>query len=884
MKLKLTFVALALLVAFSSFAQTLQDTITKKKYFTQRIEGAAPTIDGLIDEAAWDQVEWSGGYSQLEPDNLVPPSMDTYIKILYDASNIYVAFKCLDSEPDKIENRMSRRDGFPGDWVEINLDSNGDKLTAFSFTTSVSGVKGDEFISLDGNSWDTNWSPIWYTKTSRNSEGWMAETKIPLSQLRYSNEEVQVWGIQSTRRFFRNEERSTWQPVDRNASGWVSFFGELHGIEGIKPQKQIEIQPYGVAQLSTYEADPDNPFRTKGRARNASVGLDGKIGLTSDLVLDFTINPDFGQVEADPAALRLDGFQNFFSERRPFFIEGANIFEYNVSNSEVGGDYDSDLLFYSRRIGASPHGQGDFRPWDNVYSEQPENTTILGAAKFSGKTKNGLSIGVLESVTQIEKAQINDNGELSEQIVEPLSNYFVGRVQQDLREGNTTIGGIVTAVNRQLDGTNLTNSLHSAAYSGGLDFSHRWDSQRWRLTGRMVFSDVNGTKEAITNTQQSFEHYFQRPDANHLSVDTTLTSLGGSGGNLAIGRYGGKWRFQVGATYRSPGLDLNDVGFMNTADEINQYFWLGYVQFTPVWIFRSFRWNLNERARWDFSGQHLYQVLNTNTWMQFKNQWNLNLGYNKELKDISNKALFGGPQLNRPTGSFGFVNISTPEKYKLQASINYSAGRALESLQANNIGFGLFWQPVSQASIGVNPSWRFFKRKLQSFGYETSNGEDRYLAASINQQTFSTTVRLNVNITPDLTLQYYGQPFITTVDYFDYKYVDQPDGIEDERFTQYTDSQISQDADGNFIVDENVDGISEYGFSDPDFTFTQWRSNFVARWEYIPGSELFLVWSQSNGNFGGMASENIYTSLNDELFRKQGTNIFLVKWTYRFLL
>jgi len=565
----LLILAITLLSAQNDSITTELSQIPKKIYLTKKVVGQKPTIDGKLDDAAWQAVEWGGDFTQMEPNDGGIPVAATKFKILYDDENVYVGYRMMDDEPEKVVKRMSRRDGFEGDWIEINIDSYHDKRTAFSFTVSASGVKGDEFISNNGNNWDESWNPIWYTKTNIDEQGWTAEIRIPLSQLRYGNKENHIWGFQVHRRNFRNESRSLFQRIPRNSGVWVSAFAELHGITGIKPQKQIEIQPYMVAQASTFEKEEGNPF-LDGTDSKFTAGIDGKIGITSDMVLDFTINPDFGQVEADPAAVRLDGFQNFFQEQRPFFVENNNIFDYQVTGSAAGGNYDSDNLFYSRRIGGSPNGYPSLGP--NEYADVPSNASILGAAKFSGKTKNGLAIGILESLTAKEVAEIDLNGERREETVEPLTNYFVSRVTKDYDGGNTVIGGIFTGVNRQLNETNL-EFLHKSAYTGGLDVVHRWKDQSWVASAKILFSRVEGTTEAITNTQTSFEHYFQRPDATHLEVDENKTSLSGTGGTAKIGRFGGNWKFETGATWRTPGLELNDIGFMNNADEINHFFW-----------------------------------------------------------------------------------------------------------------------------------------------------------------------------------------------------------------------------------------------------------------------------------------------------------------------
>ncbi len=517
---------LSLFFFYNLQAQDSTEVIIKKKYTTKALgEYAAPTINGILEDEAWNLVEWGGDYIEWQPDENTPPTHQTKFKILYDSKNLYIGVRCYDSEPDKIVRRLSRRDGFDGDWVEFNIDSYFDKRTAFSFTITAAGVKGDEFISNNGNNWDPSWNPIWYAKAHVDDEGWTAELRIPLSQLKFGSAEEQVWGLQSTRRFFRNEERSVWQrkPVDQ--PGWVSEFGELHGLKNIEPQKQLEIQPYTVAKTETYEAEEGNPFRD-GSESNITAGLDAKIGITNDLTLDLTVNPDFGQVDADPSAIALDGFQIFFQERRPFFVENKNIFDFRVSQSEAGNTFGSDNIFYSRRIGRSPQGYPDTS--DDEFVDQPDNTPIIGAAKFSGKTKDGWAIGVLESVTAQRTATIvNGEGNTRKEMVEPLTNYFVGRLQKDFNERNSYIGGIFTATNREQIPDQL-NFLHDAAYTGGLDFKHQWANRDWYFGGNITMSHVRGSEEAITNTQQSITHLFNRVGADHVAVDTTRTSLTGT--------------------------------------------------------------------------------------------------------------------------------------------------------------------------------------------------------------------------------------------------------------------------------------------------------------------------------------------------------------------
>ncbi|MBT8301563.1 MAG: carbohydrate binding family 9 domain-containing protein, partial [Maribacter sp.] len=529
-------------------AQDTTMVLPKRIYTTKALANEKPpVIDGIMNEASWNVVEWENDFIESRPDENTPPSNQTRFKITYDQKYIYVGIQCLDSMPEKIVKRLSRRDGFDGDWVGIFIDSYHDKRTAFGFIVSAAGVKGDVFESNNGGNEDDSWNPIWYTKTSIDAEGWTAEMKIPLSQLKFGKSVEQVWGMEIMRRHFREEERSVWQRLPPDTPGFVSEFGELHGLLNLEPQKQLEIQPYSVASIKTYEAEEGNPFRD-GNDGKLTVGLDAKIGITNDLTMDLTINPDFGQVEADPSAIALDGFQIFFREQRPFFVENKNIFDYRISSSEAGNTFGSDNLFYSRRIGRSPQGYPE--TMDGEFVDQPENTNIIGAAKFSGKTKDGWSIGVLESVTAKKYATIDNNGQRRKEVVEPLTNYFVGRLQKDFNDRNTFVGGIFTATNRD----NLTQGvdfLHTSAYSGGFDFKHQWNERDWYLGGNIIWSHVNGSKEAIQITQESITHLFQRVGADHVQVDPNRTSLSGTGGNLQLGKIGnGHWKFETGGTWR----------------------------------------------------------------------------------------------------------------------------------------------------------------------------------------------------------------------------------------------------------------------------------------------------------------------------------------------
>ena len=857
------------------------EVLVRKVYTTASLAtGQAIGIDGKLDEKAWEQVGWGGDFIEQRPDENTTPEYQTQFKILYDPKYLYVGIRCFDNEPGSIVKRLSRRDGFDGDWVGIFIDSYHDKRTAFAFIATAAGVKGDVFESNNGANEDDSWNPIWYVKTHVDELGWTAEMKIPLSQLKFGSAREQVWGLQVMRRLFREEERSVWQRLPADAPGLVSEFGEMDGLKDLEPQGQLEIQPYTVARQKSYEPETGNPF-SDGSDMELTAGLDAKIGVTNDLTLDLTINPDFGQVEADPSAIALDGYQIFFQEQRPFFVENKNIFNYPVSPSEAGNTFGSDNVFYSRRIGRSPQGYPE--TVEGEFVDQPTTTPILGAAKFSGKTQGGWSIGLLESVAARRTAEIDRSGDRRKEVVEPLTNYLVGRLQKDFHEGDTYVGTIVTATHRESLPESL-NWLHQAAYSGGFDFRHQWNNRDWFVGGSLVWSHVIGSEQAIQATQESIAHLFQRVGADYLGVDPTRTSLTGTGGNLQLGKQGdGNWKFETGATWRSPELELNDIGFQRQADDIRHYAWVGYETLKPDQTFRRIGVNYNHWSAWDFGGNHNLLMFNANSWQNWSGNWFTNLGITVRPLQFSNSALRGGPRLREsPTVSF-WSGINTDSRKKLRFSIFYNETTALDGARDRYYAeAGLTYQPMNALRVSAFPSLELNRDNLQYIENLTVGGEPRYLNGSINQQTLGMSLRVNYTLNPNLTIQYWGQPFISQGRYSEFKHVSDPLAVRfRDRITTYGPDQLSY-ADGVYSVDETLDGTPDFSFGDPDFSFIQFRSNLVLRWEYIPGSELYLVWSQDLTTSGD-PSNGLLGDLQSNVFgQKQPTNIFLLKATYRF--
>ncbi len=864
-----------LFIPFSLLGQDSTASIVNKRIYTTKsiTNESAPVVDGDLSDRAWSIVDWTSNYIEYFPAENTPPSYQTKFKILYDKKNLYIAVLCIDKEPEKIVKRLSRRDGFEGDWVEFNIDSYNDKRTAFSFSVTAAGVKGDEFISNNGDNWDSSWNPIWYVGTDIVEEGWVAEIRIPFSQLKFGKSKEQIWGLQSTRRFFREEERSLWQRVPRDAPGWVSEFGELRGLINIEPQKQLEIQPFVVNQLDTYPKEEGNPFRN-GLDYTFNGGLDAKIGITNDLTLDLTVNPDFGQVEADPGAIALDGFQIFFQEQRPFFVENKNIFDYRFA----GGN---DNVFYSRRIGREPQDSPDLD--ENEYANLPVNTTILGAAKFSGKTKNGWSLGLLESVTGKMYAEIDNNSNRRKELVEPLTNYLIGRAQKDFNKRNSFIGGIFTATNRHLEG-NL-DYLRKAAYTAGLDFRHNWKNRDYYVEGNIVFSDVQGSEKAITETQESITHLFQRADAGHVIVDSTRTSLMGTGGKMEIGKAGGgNWRWEGGVVWRSPELELNDVGFLRQADMITQYAELIRLFQKPTNFYRNIALELSQFSAFDFEGNYNRIQYEFQGEINYKNNWWTELGAAHKPRIYSNTVLRGGPRWRWSEENFWYLFFGSDRRKKFSFTLGYVNSQAKQdNFSLVRYVARLRYQPFNSFNISLGVEYEENPNKTQYVTETDFNDNPRYITAAIDQRTFETTLRFNYSINPNLSIQFYGQPFISRGNYTNFNYVNDPVAEDlNKRVSLYSEDQISL-IDGVYYVDENLDEISDYEFEDPDFSFTQFRSNLVLRWEYIPGSEIYLVWSRGITGFGD-PMDSLSEGLKQQVFNQSPNNTFLIKATYRFIL
>jgi hypothetical protein len=851
------------------------DTVTtdikkpSRVYNTIRLTTESPRIDGVLDDACWETGEWAGDFIQWIPNEGAKPAYPTYLKILYDDKNIYVAMRAVDYEPDKISRKAGRRDQYTGDVVGVAFDSYFDHRTGFEFDVTASGQKIDAIVTNPANG-DPNWNAVWMARTGMEDTAWVAEFEIPLNQLRYSNDDEQIWGLHCWRWIERLLEESDWEPQSSTGPGILYLFGEIHGISGLPKSRRIEIMPYGLGRLKTFEKEPGNPYNDEGRNWLGNAGIDAKIGISSNFTADITLNPDFGQVESDPSVMNLTAFETFYEEKRPFFLEGRNIFSFDFENAN---------LFYSRRIGHTP----TYYPVLNTNESMkyPENTTILSAIKVSGKTSKGLSVGMLQSLTANQYARIDSAGKQSEISVEPLTNYALTRVQKDFRQGNTVIGGIITSTNRFIHDPHL-ESLNRQAYTGGLDLLHQWKNKEFYIDARLVGSLIEGDNKAIINLQRSSARYYQRPDINYVQLDSSRNQLTGYGGSIRIGKGSvGLWRYFTEASWRSPGLELNDIGYLPTVDILRHRIYLSYFVNHPVSIFRSYSISANQNNNWDFGMRHLSSGVNLNVYLVFKNRWTLSTYANYTSRLLDTRILRGGYAMLVPAAWYNNVYAGTDPSKKVVFTIN--ASRSASDFKSNliySVQPGLTITPVNTLRISMSLNYTSGLNQLQYVSTKYTNNESRYILGRLNQHTSGITFRVDYNITPELSIQYYGSPYASVGQYSEFKSVINPRASEyDARFS-FLNPTING---GTYEVSENNDAEIDYTFRNPDFNFSQFRSNLVFRWEYRPGSQVYLVWSNERTNYR-MPGENSVSDAMGSIYDVFPNNLFLIKFNYWFSL
>ena len=843
-------------------------------------------IDGRLTEDVW-QGPGFGGFTQSDPQDGAPASEETMVWIAYDRENLYVAARCRDSHPDGIIRLLARRDEeVESDWFYFGIDPYYDRRTGYYFALNPAGSIKDGTLYNDEFT-DATWDGVWESAVRIDAEGWSVEMRIPFDQLRFKKMDEYVWAVNFERDVKRKHETDyyAWKPKEE--SGLVSRFVDLVGVRDIDRGSTVEAYPYVAGQAATSPEQPGNPFQT-GRDFSGNAGLDLKAGLKSNLTLDATVNPDFGQVEVDPAVINISDQETYYLEKRPFFVEGSSIFNFGTGglNINKGYGWTDPQFFYSRRIGRSP--QGDV-PGPG-FVDMPDWTTILGAAKVTGKVGQAFNIGAISALTEREYAQLDFEGTRSRVEVEPFSNYNVARGLKEFSDGRQGLGFMATSVIRDLRTGSLEDQLTRSALALGVDGWTFLDRNRgWVVSGWAGASEVTGSTAAITALQRSSLHYFQRPDVDYVHVDETATSLEGWAGRVFVNKQKGNIIFNAALGAMSPGFEANDLGYHTRGDLINGHAMFGYQTFHPDRIFRKWSTTVTYFRNYDFGGNRIGEIIYLDAAGQFLNYWSAALHYDYETPKYSHYLTRGGPMAYYPAGTTysGLVGSDSrrPLVFKLSGRLRtHPSGGYNWTVEG-----GLTWKPRTNISLSVVPSytWRYSNGewvravvdplKVETYG-------TRYILADIIQKTLPVEIRLNWTFTPRLSLQAYLQPFVGSGDYRRFKELKAARTFDFNFFGEYDSSTIAF-ANGIYTVDP--DGAAgpapPFTFSNPDFRLRSLRGTFVLRWEYRPGSMLYFVWTQKRADTSQDGEHDLWDDLG-AIFRAPGENIFLLKFSYRFQL
>ncbi|MCB9059600.1 MAG: carbohydrate binding family 9 domain-containing protein [Calditrichae bacterium] len=841
-------------------------------------------IDGRLNEKIWKENDGITYFKQGTPNEGNNPTQESIVYVAYDSDNLYVAAQLFDTSPDSIMAYLGRRDeSVDTDLFGVFIDPYHDKRSGFYFGLSAAGAYYDGILYNDD--WDDeSWDGVWEGKSAINDKGWSAEIKIPFSQLRFKESDTYIWGINFRRDIKRNQEEDYLVYRPKKESGFVSRFVDLVGLNNISSGTNIELLPYVRGKSEHLHTEKGNPFND-GSRQLFGFGADIKMGLSSNITLDGTINPDFGQVEVDPAVVNLSDFETFFSEKRPFFIEGASIMEfgYGGSTSNWGFNWGNPQFFYSRRIGRRPAGP---LPDSVHFSDVPEGTSILAAGKITGKIGNNWNIGVLSAVTQREYADIEyDRGKRGEAEVEPLTSFSVVRAQKEFDESRHGIGFISTLTARDFKNNDLRNYMNSEAYAFGLDGWTFLDKEKiWVISGWMGYSSVHGSRQQITSLQESSLHRYHRPDFEFDKLDSSRTSLNGYAGRLAINKQKGNWMFNSALGVIHPGFDVNDLGFMWQTNKINGHFAGGYRWTEPGDLFRKVTVLGSLFGTKDFDGNTTWAGVWYNISMQFLNYYWFEFGgaVNPQTTDIN--LTRGGPKTLNSPGYELFFWSSSDTRNDVVAELNGFTYLTESGSQEYNLELSLNWKPAHNITLTVSPglSWNYPDVQWVDAFDDTQAGKTygrRYVFAEMRQKTFSSSFRINWTFSPEISLQLYTQPLISSADYFNYKFLDRSNSRSFTKFGE-SNSTISY-REKEYTADPDGDGPAEViSWDDPDFTITSLRANAVFRWEYNPGSTLYFVWTQSRFGYEDNGAIRFQKPFPDRFLNQQPDNIFLVKFTY----
>ena len=844
--------------------------------------GSAVHLDGRLDDAAWDVAQPASLTAQRDPDEGQPPTERTEIRVLVGDNALYIGARMFDSEPHRIVRRLVRRDGdVASDFLTIRLDARHDHLTSFVFDVYPAGNKGDASVGSDGFG-DSSWDPIWDVATSIDSLGWVAEIRIPLSQLRYDRSSDD-WGIQVTRFIQRKQEEDVLSYVPRNENAGANRYGHLTGMRGLPSSRRLEVMPYTSARGEFQDIPSADPFRD-GSDLFGSAGADVKMGITSDLTLDLTINPDFGQVEVDPAVVNLSDFEVVFDEKRPFFVEGSDLFRFGGLNTF--NSFGTPDVFFSRRIGRTP--QGFISDPNATFVDAPGQTTIAGAAKITGKTRGGWSIALLDATTLEEEGHYITSGSTAVQseALEPLTNYFAGRIRKELRQGNTAIGTLFTAVNRSMDNSALESTLRSSAYLAGADLNHYWGNRSWALDASFASSMITGSTGAIARAQRSSARYFQRPDADNIEFDSIRTSLNGYAAQVAVTKVsGGHWGGNLAYQEKSPGYETNDIGFAQTVGRRGISTDIHYEQTRPGPVFRNYVIGFLSGNDWNYDGDHTTSYIGHIVNFRLRNFWEVNTNYFRNFPSYDDQLTRGGPLAKLPTRNNVNASIRSDSRgawsMGINGSLNWNGARGF----GKEVGLNLSYQPSSNVRLSFNPSYGRFRNVSQFVRGVTdptaaATFGRRAVFANLDQNELTLETRLDWTFSPRMSLQLYLQPLISAGDFTSYKEFARPGTFDFDVYGRDAGTIARDDATATYTVDPDGAGpAAAFSFPEQDFNFRSLVANVVFRWEYRPGSTIFLVWQQSRSGAQGIGDFSFRRDF-DAIFSNPAVNVFAVKMTY----
>ncbi len=844
-----------------------------KQALAVRVSPGAVHMDGRLDDAAWVSARWIDDFVEKMPVEGGTPTDSMRIAILYDDHALYVGARLYARDPAHIQAPLSRRDNTAqAEHLWVSLDTYHDRRTAYSFGVTATGVRMDWYHPRDNEyDIDPTFDPVWEARAVIDSVGWTTEMRIPFSQLRFNRSDVQVWGFNADHWIPARNEDVFWIPVPQNRTGWSSWMGDLVGIRGIAPSRRLELLPYTAGSATvTGNRNRADPF-DDGRNLEARAGTDLKMGFGPNLTLDATVNPDFGQVEADPAVVNLSAFEVFFDEKRPFFLEGDQLLRGN------GPSY-----FYSRRIGAPPPGSatGDFVHY-------PANSTILAAGKVTGRLASGLSVGTLAAVTAREFARTYDTAgaAFGRAQVAPPTGYGVVRLQQQFGANASTIGATLTAVRRdEAPGSGLAALLDRQAVTGGLDGVVRWGGGVYQLSGYAGFSAVNGDAAALLGIQTSPAHFYQRPDAGYIRVDSTRTALRGYTLGVDVGKTGGgHWRYDAGFGIESPGLELNDAGRLFNADGRSAFANVRYRETRPGHWYQGYGLGVFTNAEWDFGGIRQYAVSEQTADVTFKNYWVLSGYFDQSWPSLDHALTRGGPLMATPRALEAGVRLGSNFGAQTAWSLRASYGRDALGGEATRVGGSLSIRPTSRVELSMTPSYareigsRQYVTTLDSGGPATYG--QRYVFGTIDRSTVSTQLRMTYTLTPELTIELYAEPFAASGRYHGIGELAR--GRSTDLTVYARDTALSpslvRDAAGNYTL-KDANGYRR-PIGNPDFNVLSFRSNLVLRWEWRPGSTLFLVWQQNRFTAD---TRGVLVGPADlwDSFRAAGDNFLALKVSY----